>query len=190
MILVLLPGEEASLLAQARDEGPRDFLMIYLALNTGLRNTELISLNVEDVYQYSTVVNMLELRKMTTKGKKPRTIPLHSTLRIEIEDYLCWRANNKDILLPDTPLFISKKTRNRLSPRDFQRIVRSISLKAIRRPIHPHILRHTFATHLLGKTNIRVVQELLGHSRLSSTQIYTHVSMADSISAIDGLMTP
>lgn len=190
MILVLLQGEEASLLAQARDEGPRDFLMIYLALNTGLRNTELISLNVEDVYDYRTVLNFLDLRKSTTKGKKPRTIPIHSALKIEIGNFLDWKIDHKEDTTPSSPLFISKKTGNRLSPRDFQRIVRSISLKAIRRPIHPHSLRHTFATHLLGKTNIRVVQELLGHSRLSSTQIYTHVSMADSISAIDGLMTP
>ena len=190
MIPILLPGEEASLLAQARDEGPRDFLMIYLALNTGLRNTELISLNVEDVFAFGTVLNFIELRKITTKGKKPRTIPMHGALRMEIDHFLEWKEYNRESLLPSAPLFISKKTINRLGARDFQRIVRSISLKAIRRPIHPHVLRHTFATRLFKKTNIRVVQELLGHSRLSTTQIYTHVSMADAVSAMESMITP
>jgi len=187
MVEILLPGEEASLLAQARDEGPRDYLMIYLALNTGLRNSELTSLNIEDVYNFGFVLNLLELRKTTTKGKKPRTIPIHGHLRAEIENFLDWKKERSQPLNPDSPLFVSKITKSRISPRDFQRIVHNVSIKAIRRPIHPHILRHTFATKLLSRTNIRVVQELLGHSRLTTTQIYTHVSTSDAIAAIDTL---
>jgi len=187
MIETLLPGEEASLLAQAKDEGAREYFMILLALNTGLRNNELISLNVRDFFDYGTPLKQLELRKSTTKGHKPRTIPLHPMVIDEFCLFFNWKSRNEESNDPDAPLFVSKFTKRRLSPRDFQRIVKTISEKAIHRSIHPHVLRHTFATKLLKKTNIRVVQELLGHSRLSSTQIYTHVTTADLVGAIESL---
>ncbi len=187
MISILLPGDEASILAQAADESKRDHFMILLSLNTGLRNNELISLNVQDLYDYGTPLRQLELRKVTTKNKKTRTIPLHSVIQERISDFLAWKSSRGESIAPDAPLFVSLFAKKRLSPRDFQRIVKYYSEKAIRRSVHPHVLRHTFATKLLQKTNIRVVQELLGHSRLSSTQIYTHVSNADMISAIESL---
>lgn len=187
MIETLLPGEEASLLAQAKDEGEREYFMILLALNTGLRNNELISLNVIDLFDYGTPLKQLELRKSTTKGHKPRTIPLHPLVIDAFSHYFQWKAEHGESCISDAPLFVSRNAKLRLSPRDFQRIVKTISEKAIRRSIHPHVLRHTFATKLLKKTNIRVVQELLGHSRLSSTQIYTHVTTADLVGAIESL---
>lgn len=187
MIEILLPGEEASILAQARDAGPREFLMIYLALNTGLRNNELVSLTVSDVFGFGVVLNLLELRKITTKGHKPRTIPLHNELKQEITSYLSWKERNKEPTTPGSPLFLSKIRKIQLSPRDFQRITHDISVQAIQRAIHPHVLRHTFATRLMSKTNIRVVQTLLGHARITTTQIYTHVTMADAIAAIQAL---
>lgn len=187
MIETLLPGEEASLLAEAKDEGEREFFMILLALNTGLRNNELISLNIRDLFDYGIPLRQLDLRKSTTKGHKPRTIPLHPNVINEFVLFKMWKSDHGESNDPDAPIFVSKFSKRRLSPRDFQRIVKTISQRAIRRSIHPHVLRHTFATKLLKKTNIRVVQELLGHSNLASTQIYTHVTTADLTAAIESL---
>lgn len=185
MISFLLPREEASILQQARESGPRNFFIIYLALNTGIRNTELISLDCKDVFFYGTILKLMELSKASTKNHKPRIIPIHQNLQNEIQIFLDWKKSHSEDLSSDAPLFVSLKTRNRLSSRDFQHIVRAISIKAIQRPIHPHTLRHTFATKILRKTNIRVVQELLGHSSVVSTQIYTHVTSEDLIDAIN-----
>ena len=187
MIEILLPGEEASILAQAKDESERDYFMILLALNTGLRNSELVLLNVRDFYDYGTVLKQLELRKVTTKGQKPRTIPLALIVQEAFSNYMNWKFSTREPAGPDDPLFMSSRSKLRLGPRDFQRIVKYYSEKTIRRSVHPHVLRHTFATKLLKKTNMRVVQELLGHVRLSSTQIYTHVSSADLYQAIEDL---
>lgn len=187
MFVSLLPGEEACILAQAKDSGYRDHMMIFFCLSTGLRNNELISLDILDVFNYGCFLKVLDLRKVTTKNKKKRSIPLHPSVIEILALFFTWKHSVGESLEPDAPLFCSQHTNNRLSPRDFQRILRRISIAAINRPIHPHILRHTFATKLLSKTNIRVVQELLGHSSLTTTQIYTHVSNLDLRSAIDSM---
>jgi site-specific recombinase XerD len=187
MISILLPNEKASILAQAKEESQRDYFMILLALNTGLRNNELISLDICDLFNYGIILRQLELRKITTKGHKPRTIPLSNSVQEAFAHFSNWKMRNGESYDPEAPLFVSTRSKLRLQPRDFQRILKSISQKAIQRSVHPHVLRHTFATELLAKTNIRVVQELLGHKSISSTMIYTHVSFADMVSAINCL---
>lgn len=135
MLTILLPGEENSMLAQAYDEGARDWMMIYLALNTGLRNTELISLIISDVYDFNVILNFIDLRKSTTKGKKARQIPLHQSLRHHLEYFINWKREHGEPIDPGSPLFLTKKTHLRVSSRDFQRITRSISIKAIRKSV-------------------------------------------------------
>jgi len=184
MIRSLLPGEEASILAQARETSYRNFIMIKLCLSTGLRNGELCNLDVIDVFDYNVVLRILELSLSTTKNHKSRSIPLHPEIQTDISEFYFSKIGLRESVDPHAPLFVSKFTHSRLCPRDFQRILKDISVKAISRSINPHVLRHTFATKLLQKTNIRVVQELLGHASLKTTQIYTHVSDTDLMDAI------
>jgi len=182
---ILLDSEVESLLAEAQDHSIRDYTMIYLALNTGLRNSELTGLNVENILPYSDITNILDLPPGIAKGHQARSIPLHSQLRVALYSYLVSTFPTETPTPGHFPLFQSKFTSTRLSPRDFQRIVNIHSVNSIRRKIHPHVLRHTFATKLLERSNLRIVQQVLGHKHIQSTQIYTHPSSNEILDALD-----
>ncbi|MHB8826358.1 MAG: tyrosine-type recombinase/integrase [Acidimicrobiales bacterium] len=134
----------------------------------GLRVSELCGLDVGSVDFSSGRLRVLG------KGNKERIVPLHRrgvlAVRIWLEDA------RDDVARPDSPpeaLFYNRRGR-RLGPRDVRRI---LDARVARGHVHPHALRHTYATHLLeGGADLRVVQELLGHESLATTQIYTHVS--------------
>ncbi len=134
----------------------------------GLRVAELCGLNLTDVDFTKGLLRVLG------KGRKTRVVPLHrkglEALRLWIEDA------REDVARADSPkeaLFFNRRGR-RLGPRDVRRI---LDRRVARGHVHPHALRHTYATHLLeGGADLRVVQELLGHESLTTTQIYTHVS--------------
>jgi integrase/recombinase XerC len=134
----------------------------------GLRVSELCGLDLGSVDFAQGLVRVMG------KGRKERIVPLHQrgldAVRLWIEDA------RDDVLNPQSPvdaLFFNRRGR-RLGPRDVRRILDN---RVIRGHIHPHALRHTYATHLLeGGADLRVVQELLGHESLRTTQIYTHVS--------------
>ncbi len=134
----------------------------------GLRVSELCGLDVGSVDFSSGRLRVLG------KGNKERIVPLHRrgvlAVRVWLEDA------RDDVARPDSPpeaLFYNRRGR-RLGPRDVRRI---LDARVARGHIHPHALRHTYATHLLeGGADLRVVQELLGHESLATTQIYTHVS--------------
>ena len=131
---ILLDDEIVLLLQEAFDHSFRDYTLIYFALLTGLRNTEIIGLNVENVYPFSTVVSTLELPAQIAKGKKPRKIPLNKEIRKVLENYIvCFLGYKKT---PDsiTPLFRSKWSGKRLGPRDFQQILRRHALNSIEHP--------------------------------------------------------
>ena len=182
---ILLDSEIASLLAESLEHSIRNYTMIYLALNTGLRNSELIGLNVENVLPYSDITNILDLPPGIAKGHQARSIPLHSELREVLHTYFINTCDVFPHISGHYPLFLSKFTHTRLSPRDFQRIVNTHSVNSIGRKIHPHTLRHTFATKLLERSNLRIVQQVLGHKHLQSTQIYTHPSSNEIMDALD-----
>ena len=184
---VLLNNEIESLLAGALDSCFRDFIMIGLALNTGLRNQELVDLRIEHISPYDVISNILLLPGEIAKGGTPREIPLNPDLRSNLSEFLAWKSRRNEPVLPGSFLFVSKYTKNKLSPRDFQRLVRTISINSIGRPIHPHILRHTFATKLLAVSNLRIVQKILGHKSIQTTQIYTHPSSNDLCEAVNKL---
>jgi len=184
---ILLDTEINFLLCEALNHGLRDYTLIFLALRTGLRNSEVVGLDVENVFQYETVVNVLDLPARISKGKKPRKIPLSRLTRTTLEDYIAEELKSGRITGGESPLFRSKFSNKRLGSRDFQQILRRHSIAALKHPCNPHMLRHTFATKLLEQSNIKIVQELLGHSCLQSTQIYLHPSSSDKAIAIDKL---
>ena len=150
--------------------GLRDRAMLELFYSTGMRLRELVNINLDDFHTES------QLIKVTGKGGKERLIPYGKRAQFSIEKFLEFRgiqlSEKEDIV----PLFINSKGK-RISPRTVQRRIK-MYLKTVAdgERFGPHTLRHSFATHLLSRgADIRAVQELLGHSSLSSTQIYTHI---------------
>lgn len=184
---ILLEQETNSILEYASKSSFRDYIMISLALDTGLRNSEIVKLTVFCIAPYSGITNDLDVPGTISKGGRPRSIPLHPDLKVLLTKWLAWKDSNNEPTLPHSTLFLSSRTKNPLSQRDFQRICSSISIKAIGRSIHPHILRHTFATRLLRKSNLSVVQNLLGHKNIQTTQIYVHPSREDFSNAIENM---
>ncbi len=134
----------------------------------GLRVSELCGLDLDSVDFAQGLLRVLG------KGRKERIVPLHQrgldTVRMWIEDARDDVVNQES---PKEALFLNRRSR-RLGTRDVRRILEN---RVNRGHVHPHALRHTYATHLLeGGADLRVVQELLGHASLTTTQIYTHVS--------------
>jgi len=159
----------------------RDDAVLELLYGSGLRVSELCGLGVDDID--------LGRRAATVwgKGSKQRLVPLSEPA---VDALHRWNARGRARMeptdgAPATALFFNSRGRP-LAPRDVRRIVdrRTGPTGA---PTHPHALRHTFATHLLdGGADLRVVQELLGHADLATTQIYTHVSKERLRSVYDG----
>ncbi len=148
----------------------RDKAIMELLYSCGLRAGELVSLNLEDID-----FNREEVR-VKGKGRKERIVPLGRVAKISIMKYLAERDKQKK---PGSPsaLFLNFRG-GRLTTRSLQRIVNKyLKRLADASGTNPHILRHTFATHLLENgADLRGVQELLGHSSLSTVQIYTHLT--------------
>ena len=153
-------------------EDPRDSAMLELLYSCGLRASELTGLNVVDVD-----FGKEEVRVMG-KGGKERILPIGRKARDAIRKYLTNRVVPEGRDSGETPLFLNYRG-GRLTTRSLQRIVRKHLIKVARASgTNPHILRHSFATHLLEQgADLRAVQELLGHASLSTVQIYTHLTM-------------
>jgi len=184
MIKTISDIEISKLLSAAKDRDIRDYTMILLALSTGLRVSELVGLYIEDVAPFGEVSTVLSIPSRIGKNGKKRQIPINDDIRNHLSKFLHTKSYSKHLSKPTSFLFLSLHTSNPLSSRDFQRIVNEVSISSIGRSITPHTLRHTFATRLLKHTNLRVIQELLGHAHLQTTQIYTHVDLDDARAAI------
>ncbi len=145
--------------------GSRDQVIMELLYGSGLRVSELVGLNRENLDLESGLIRVLG------KGNKERVIPVTNFAIQAIESYLMMRSDHNPVLLLNY-----KGTR--LSDRSIRRILNKLVAKvSLEQHVHPHMLRHSFATHLLdGGADLRSVQELLGHQKLSSTQIYTHLT--------------
>lgn len=164
--------------------GIRNYTMAVLMLDAGLRVGEVVQLRPTDLFYGPCAVQSLHVRPEIAKNKTERIIPLSSRLKAAIEQ-LCSDVWYGSIGSDDRFAFYQKNTWQKLTTRQVERIIRRAALKAIGRPVHPHMLRHTFATRLMRKTNARVVQELLGHAHITTTQIYTHPNEDDKRQAID-----
>jgi integrase/recombinase XerC len=155
----------------------RDRAILELLYSSGIRVSELSGLNVDDI-------NIKEgLLKVKGKGRKERIVPVGSKALDAIKSYMVERIPLKG---KDKALFLNR-TGTRLTDRGVRRIVvKYARLIGIDGQIGPHALRHTFATHLLhGGADLRVIQELLGHSSLSTTQKYTHLDVTHLIDVYD-----
>ncbi|MBF0484225.1 MAG: tyrosine recombinase XerC [Candidatus Omnitrophica bacterium] len=143
----------------------RDRAILETLYSAGMRVSELVGLDVDNVDLIGGVA------KVSGKGKKERLVPLGNLAILSIRDYLKSRLSNVKAL------FLNKQG-GRLTDRSVRNIVNKyVSKAALTQHVSPHVLRHSFATHLLNRgADLRVVQELLGHVNLSTTQIYTHVT--------------
>jgi site-specific recombinase XerD len=166
---VLKPGEVAGLLDGIAQAGPldlRDRAMFELAYGAGLRAEELVNLDVTDLDSDAEEV------RVTGKGSKTRVVPAGEPAWRAIDSYV--RAARPKLVggAREPALFVSKAG-NRLSTSDVRRRLRRRAAEA---GVSPHTLRHSFATHLLeGGADLRVIQELLGHASISTTQTYTRI---------------
>ncbi len=167
-----LTAEEAGRLLEApaaEGLGRRDRAVMETLYSTGARVSELVGLNVSDVDFFGGVIKVLG------KGKKERLTPVGERALASIREYLNERRRPRE--REREPLFVTRSGK-RLNVRDVRRIIdKHVIAAALKSKISPHVLRHSFATHLLDRgADLRSVQELLGHANLSTTQIYTHVT--------------
>jgi len=165
-----LSKEEIKKLVNAT-ENIRDKLIILLFYSTGLRVSELRNLNLTDINFED---KFLIVRQ--GKGRKDRVIPLSDKVIELIKEYLKWREEKfKDKNIEKEALFLNKSGK-RISTVSLEKIVRNLG-KKVGIKVTCHMLRHSFATHMLENgADIRVIQEILGHEKLSTTQIYTKVT--------------
>ncbi len=146
----------------------RDSAMLELLYSSGLRLAELVSLDLGDLDLREAMV------EVTGKGAKTRRLPVGRMARAALEKWLKVRGT---LARTDEPaLFVSQRG-NRISPRSVQaRIDLQARRRGAPRHVHPHLMRHSFASHLLESSgDLRAVQELLGHADIGTTQIYTHL---------------
>lgn len=166
-----------------RKDAARAYAMYSLMLSTGLRLSETANLNIRDVLDRTKL-------EINGKGNKIREVPLNKAMRTHIAQFLRWKKRMGQSLTPNSPLFMSRNHR-RISPRQIQRdLMKWIREAGIEGNFSPHALRHTVGTQLMRTTkNIRLVQEYLGHSDISTTQIYTHVTN-EELSEASELLAP
>ena len=166
-----LSPEEAERLVTITDDDPlalRDRALIELAYSSGLRLTELASLDAARLDVASGEVRVLG------KGAKERVVPVGAAARDAIT---AWLAARGTLAAPGEPALFVGRQGTRLSPRAIQKRLAEWAVRqGLDRHVHPHMLRHSFASHVLQSSgDLRAVQEMLGHASIASTQVYTHL---------------
>ena len=171
-------GDIELLIAANGDDvaGIRNRALIEILYATGARVSEIVQLNIGDISRSDGGTITI---KVCGKGGKERLVPVGTFAQLALEQYLTRARPSMLKSSQQDALFLNEKRGTRLTRQSAWQIVMSAAEKAgIQRDISPHALRHSFATHLLdGGADIRVVQELLGHSSVTTTQIYTLVTI-------------
>lgn len=166
--------------------GSIGYLTILLFLDAGLRINEALQLSVMDLYLNGEPLKVITVRPEIAKNHRTREIPVSNRLN-EAICYAAIRVWNTFGYQPTAYAFSNDGGIKHITARTVQLWLGNISNKLLNRHVTPHMLRHTFATRLMRKCNIRVVQELLGHKSIQSTQIYTHPDSNDLTEAINSI---
>ena len=162
----------------------RNHCMAVLMLDAGLRVGELVSLRLSDLFFNRQPVRTIFIKPHMTKNKLEHSIPVSERLSKSLASFLKSLGFKVfDPLVPSEFAFTSSK--GTLTTRQVERIICAAAWKSLGRPVHPHVLRHTFASRLMRVTNSSAVQSMLGHKYLSSTQIYCHPNEDDKRQAIE-----
>jgi integrase/recombinase XerC len=169
----ILSVDQAVRLVDIKDEsflGIRDHAVLELFYSSGLRLSELTNLNENDINLSDETITVIG------KGNKTRILPIGDIAIKAIKKWLTLRLKFLDGSSNNSALFLSKLSK-RLTPRAIQYRLKFWAIKqGVPENIHPHLLRHSFASHILQSSqDLRAVQELLGHENISTTQIYTHL---------------
>ena len=165
---VLSPEEVSQLLnfKPKNTQEKRDLAIIELIYSSGLRVSEAVNVNLNDFEDNNNFLRVLG------KGSKTRLVPVGRFAQNAIND---WAVEREKLSTNDNALFVNLRG-NRISTRSVQERIKNIAIMQGLPPVNPHMLRHSFATHLLESSgDLRSIQELLGHSSLSTTQIYTRL---------------
>jgi integrase/recombinase XerC len=171
----------------------RDGLMLELLYGCGIRNSELVGINLDDISLGNEAI------LIRGKGKKQRLVPFGGSALAALSIYLPWRQrllialrnrpNQPRQTMPEkgTPALLVNRRGGRLTTRSVGRIVKRIAVaKGLSPEVHPHTLRHAFGTHMLEEgADLRAIQELLGHERLATTQRYTQLSVKHVMNVYD-----
>lgn len=177
----VLDVDQVSKLLDIKADDPlslRDWAIMELLYSSGLRLSELSNLNLNDIDLRDQTV------RVTGKGNKTRILPIG---RFAIEALQQWLKSRIGIAKHDEQAIFVNKNGTRLSQRSIQSRMHQWAIKqGLDKHVHPHMLRHSFASHLLESSgDLRAVQELLGHADISTTQIYTHVDFQHLASVYD-----
>ncbi len=166
--------------------GIRNYAMALLMLDSGLRVGEVVKLSGHALMFGMIPVSTIIVEAVVAKNGLERQIPATRKLQNAVIELAKWYWYT-DVNLTTPFAFYNNDPNKPLTVRQVERIIKAAGMVALGRPIHPHVLRHTFATKLMRVVNARVVQQLLGHKNLSSTQVYTHPNQDDLTKAINQL---
>src|SRR5258708_8208707 len=159
----------------------RDRLMLELLYGCGIRNSELIGINLDDIRLSAEAI------LIRGKGKKERCVPFGDSVKSALATYLTPRQQTLAEHKKTTQALLINQRGGRLTTRSVGRIIKKIAVaKGLSPDVHPHTLRHAFGTHMLEEgADLRAIQEMLGHERLSTTQRYTQLSMKHVLTVYD-----
>src|SRR6266853_6855675 len=159
----------------------RDRLMLELLYGCGIRNSELTGINLDDIRLSAEAI------LIRGKGKKERYVPFGDSVKRALATYLPARQNALGETRRSTSALLINRRGGRITTRNVGRIIKKIAVaKGLSPDVHPHTLRHAFGTHMLEEgADLRAIQEMLGHERLSTTQRYTQLSMKHLLSVYD-----
>jgi len=180
-MLVLTPDEARRLIAAVDRTaiwGPRNHALVVFLFHTGLRVGELVALNCSDVAaDDGQVRSVLHLPAAAAKFHRSRIVPLNETAQLAVRTILSWNARYGFSVAPGSPLLVTRK-HTRMSDRSVQALFADLRVKAgLDVKATPHSARHTMATQALAcGGNVRALQAAIGHKRLATTELYTHVN--------------
>ena len=182
-----MPKTERNLPLREEKTAVRDYFIVHLGLATGLRVMEMAALNCDDFNLDYTVPSLL-VRK--GKGKKKRRVFFNDTFKKHCKKYLAWKQSIGESAESEQPLLLSVRTGGHLTTRAIQKAFKRCAKKADL-PSHYsiHCTRHSYACFLLKASdwNLRLVQKQLGHSRITTTQVYADVMLPEIKKALDRL---